>query len=391
MKRAILTILLLAAAPQFARAQAGKYVLPRQSVQTSGAAWMSSPGRLLHSSFADPLAGVSKNDMRILYSGYISVENRARGNPRIIVRSTVNCGSAPVASSKRTRVKLANSGALPLDIAGMTTYPPNVFSLDSGGSTMQIPGLDSSDIIILFTADSVGDRHGTLRIISNDNDDSLSIIPLLGYGYQSAAAVIELSADTLYFAATRTGESDTLDLGIHNSGNAPLSLASQSVSGDAYSIQTQAAGIIDPNASGAARIVFSPVSQGLHIGKYTVNSNAANRPSAEVRLFGNAISTGLRRLEQSPSGLVLHESYPNPVSARNGHRANIRYELNTEAEVRLTVFDMLGRKTALLVDGRQSTGVYIAEFDARSLPTGVYIVELCAGAGARRARVAVVR
>ena len=47
--------------------------------------------------------------------------------------------------------------------------------------------------------------------------------------------------------------------------------------------------------------------------------------------------------------------------------------------VRLTVYDVLGRELAVLVDERQSAGSHSAKLDASSWPSGVYLYRLEAG------------
>lgn len=44
--------------------------------------------------------------------------------------------------------------------------------------------------------------------------------------------------------------------------------------------------------------------------------------------------------------------------------------------MRLKVFDMLGRRVALLVDESQQAGTHNAEFDASHLASGLYIYRL---------------
>jgi hypothetical protein len=48
--------------------------------------------------------------------------------------------------------------------------------------------------------------------------------------------------------------------------------------------------------------------------------------------------------------------------------------------VKLTVYDLLGREVAVLVDERMAPGSYETKFDAASLPSGTYIYRLTAGA-----------
>lgn len=70
-----------------------------------------------------------------------------------------------------------------------------------------------------------------------------------------------------------------------------------------------------------------------------------------------------------PNSFVLHDPYPNPFNPTT----TIRYELPTESDVRIFVFDVLGRKVADLMEKRQSAGTQSARWDASHVPSGLYI------------------
>ena len=45
-------------------------------------------------------------------------------------------------------------------------------------------------------------------------------------------------------------------------------------------------------------------------------------------------------------------------------------------QVRLAVYDVLGREVELLFEGPQDTGIYSLEFDGSHLPTGIYYAQI---------------
>ena len=53
--------------------------------------------------------------------------------------------------------------------------------------------------------------------------------------------------------------------------------------------------------------------------------------------------------------------------------------LPAAARVRLSVYDVLGREVAVLVDGEQAAGTHAAELRGGSLAAGLYVVRLTAG------------
>jgi hypothetical protein len=76
-----------------------------------------------------------------------------------------------------------------------------------------------------------------------------------------------------------------------------------------------------------------------------------------------------------PGTFALEQNYPNPFNPST----LISYEVAAAGQVRLEVFDMLGRRVATLVDGAMPAGQHQVTFDAHALPSGVYVYRLEAG------------
>ncbi|HHE46873.1 MAG TPA: T9SS type A sorting domain-containing protein [Bacteroidetes bacterium] len=73
-----------------------------------------------------------------------------------------------------------------------------------------------------------------------------------------------------------------------------------------------------------------------------------------------------------PSENELLPPYPNPFNAT----VQIGYRLAEPAEVKLAVFNVLGREIAVLDQGRKAAGTYRVAWDARDMATGVYVAVL---------------
>ncbi len=76
-----------------------------------------------------------------------------------------------------------------------------------------------------------------------------------------------------------------------------------------------------------------------------------------------------------PVVYTLFQNYPNPFNPST----LIRYTLPREAHVRLSVFNLLGQEIALLINELQPAGNYVALFEPKGLPSGVYFYHLEAG------------
>ena len=79
--------------------------------------------------------------------------------------------------------------------------------------------------------------------------------------------------------------------------------------------------------------------------------------------------------EALPTTVQLHQNYPNPFNPST----TIRYELPWSSDVRLTVYDLLGREVSVLVNERRIAGSQEVKFDAAGLSSGMYFYCLTAG------------
>jgi beta-1,2-mannobiose phosphorylase / 1,2-beta-oligomannan phosphorylase len=76
-----------------------------------------------------------------------------------------------------------------------------------------------------------------------------------------------------------------------------------------------------------------------------------------------------------PGAFLLAQNYPNPFNPKT----EIRYEVSGISEVKITVYDLLGREVAVLVNERKQPGSYEVSFDASGLASGVYMYRMQAG------------
>jgi hypothetical protein len=76
-----------------------------------------------------------------------------------------------------------------------------------------------------------------------------------------------------------------------------------------------------------------------------------------------------------PTQFVLEQDYPNPFNPTTV----VRYQVPVAGNVRLIVYDLLGREVATLVNERKEPGSYTVRFDASGLASGAYLYRLQAG------------
>ncbi len=80
-------------------------------------------------------------------------------------------------------------------------------------------------------------------------------------------------------------------------------------------------------------------------------------------------------LKGNPDKFELNQNYPNPFNPST----QLSYDLKTDGNVKLTVFNLVGQSVRVLVDGYQTAGYYEVTFDANDLPAGIYLYKLQVG------------
>ena len=112
--------------------------------------------------------------------------------------------------------------------------------------------------------------------------------------------------------------------------------------------------------------------------------SSADAPSyIDIPIVGSTFITALAESREQPGpGFRLEQNYPNPFNPLT----IIKYTVGGSGglglgarDVSLIVYDLLGRKVAILVNEKKTPGGYEVRFDGSGLASGVYIYRLTAG------------
>jgi hypothetical protein len=88
-----------------------------------------------------------------------------------------------------------------------------------------------------------------------------------------------------------------------------------------------------------------------------------------------------------PQEFALAQNYPNPFNPVT----SIEFALPQAGHVELKVFNVLGQTVSTLVDGFETAGVHRVEFDAGSLPSGIYFYRISHSEGTQTKKMALVK
>ena len=130
---------------------------------------------------------------------------------------------------------------------------------------------------------------------------------------------------------------------------------------------------------------------GVFIWRETSGYQDRNTYQKEINYLESFVSSRLdwidAQLQYTPSAVVdlgarpgvfsLEQNYPNPFNPST----EVIYSLKSAGLVRLSVYDLLGREVAVLVNNeKEAPGLHEALFTGANMPSGMYFYKLkCAG------------
>lgn len=123
----------------------------------------------------------------------------------------------------------------------------------------------------------------------------------------------------------------------------------------------------------------------------TIDVTPASEESSFIVMIGSESYVESKQSELVPQKVKLHQNYPNPFR----DQTTLRYAIPEEMEVRVEVYDLLGRRIKTLVHDRQSAGVHTLQWSGDSnngqLASGTYLVRLQAGDQMRTMKMVLVK
>lgn len=91
------------------------------------------------------------------------------------------------------------------------------------------------------------------------------------------------------------------------------------------------------------------------------------------RLIETIIPIGINPIStEIPKSFSLNQNYPNPFNPVT----KIKFSLPQSGNVRLTVYDALGKEIKVLVSENLKAGIYETDFDATETPSGIYFYRI---------------
>jgi len=93
-------------------------------------------------------------------------------------------------------------------------------------------------------------------------------------------------------------------------------------------------------------------------------------------MFTNISSVGINNISSAiPNSFILYQNYPNPFNPTTKIKFDITQDVRRQTQdVRLIVYNAIGREVVTLINEKLSAGSYEVEFDGANLASGVYFL-----------------
>ena len=105
----------------------------------------------------------------------------------------------------------------------------------------------------------------------------------------------------------------------------------------------------------------------------TLFAGTFNNMSNGVRIFKNEYTVGINNISTAvPEKYSLSQNYPNPFNPTT----KIRFEIQKDSEVKLVVYNSLGKEISTLVNKNLNAGTYETDFNGEGHSSGVYFYKL---------------
>ena len=121
---------------------------------------------------------------------------------------------------------------------------------------------------------------------------------------------------------------------------------------------------------------------GNNIWKLIVAGGYYNSLLNATEIFTDSFATvGIKNISsQIPDKFILYQNYPNPFNPSTKIKFDIPAVGQRHAfDVRLKIYDIIGREITTLANETLQPGTYEVTFDGSNLPSGIYFYSITAG------------
>ena len=196
------------------------------------------------------------------------------------------------------------------------------------------------------------------------------------YRYKWETNLFTINSDSIDFRIVTIGDSSLAELNLYNPKDSAVTINECLINNNSFSVLNELPISIPSKDSVTLNVMFKPDVEGYYQEKLNVRSvNDTMLICKQVYLIGSTTFVSVEDRVNRPLQFLLSQNFPNPFNPIT----TIKYSITEMSKVSLTIYNLLGEKVATLVNEEKVAGNYSVEFNAASLPSGVYFYRLQAG------------
>jgi len=195
---------------------------------------------------------------------------------------------------------------------------------------------------------------------------------------------VELSAESHDFGVVYLNADSTYQLTISNLAQQDVEILDISCDSAAFSVDFDEAFSIDPGEDANVNITFAPTERQLYNGQLTIQTE---RRDLTVDLTGTGVPLSTPDDDFQPFKFSIESAYPTPFNST----VNIGYTLDRTGNIRVSIFDLSGRETAVLHDGSMKAGNHSIIWNANNAASGIYVCRIESGSRAKMIKLTLIR
>lgn len=279
-----------------------------------------------------------------------------------VLHGSTDAPTVDVKAREAGNLVLVNDAAYG-DITSYFTVPANDYTLDlylANGTTLvgsfiaPLSGLNGSSLAVFAS--------GFLNPVGNQNGAPFGLFAALANGTVVQLVPGVVPVELTSFTASANGTNVSLNwTTITETNNRGFEVQRKTSEGEFVAI-----GFVNGRGTTTEIQNYSFTDSNLPRGKYSYRLK-------QIDFDGSfEFSKEVEVLIITPKEFSLEQNFPNPFNPST----QITFNLKTDADVSLRIFNLLGQEIATLVNGRLSAGTQQVEFKADNLSSGVYFYRI---------------
>jgi len=303
----------------------------------------------------------------------------------VISSDTLDFGAIDIGDFTFRELLIQNLGTADLEVssAGIMGIDSSAFAITFGEAPFTVEPGDSQRIDIRFLPFDLGERTAELNLLTNDPDELTISVPLLGAALDTTlidtlapvcstyTTIVE--EEQVHIAVVDTGSGmKTIDVLISENMDVVLPVFT---TGEQDTLLVIATRIVNQDL-GRLQVAFTDRKNNVSYCEVILDSISDIEPEPGL-----------------PDVFALKQNYPNPFNPST----EIEFSIPTDnMNVRLEIYDVMGRHIQTLVDGSLISGFYTVSWDGRDrfgrrAASGVYIYRLSSDSQSRVRKMLLVR